>query len=492
MPKENENGMGVGRRDFLKTTTLASVAAALPVTGASAQVGGIPARKRQPGVKKRLLFVSDSTKTYESLINALRGVETVEFLPPLQLDFKKPEEVGGSVREKDADLLFICTPRVSSSSGPLIAMLGNMDIPVILFPVNLDLIMLEADVVGALREKGVNAMLAHSQPHAVELVRNAALPGILEGKRAVIYGRPFESTSVPAKNLNADYVYRRTGVQIEYRPIEELKPLLEKIDEESARKEMERWKREAVKVVEPTDQAILEETRLYVLLRSIAEKEGLASISIDCLSFSFNSNAILPLPCLAFTRLRDDGFAAPCEADVCGTLTSIFLQEISQKPSYLCNVSSVDRQKGTTVLRHCVAPLRLMGRNAPALPYRLRDYHGIKGVVPEVEFPEGIEVTMGVFTKDLKNFVLWPGRVQGGKATDTDRPSFPDMPSSKMRRYCSNRAEVKISDMDRFVQNIANCHHVLVAGTYTKQISDALLRMGVNLIGPADLEAPKA
>jgi len=88
--------------------------------------------------------------------------------------------------------------------------------------------------------------------------------------------------------------------------------------------------------------------------------------------------------------------------------------------------------------------------------------------------------------------VLWPGRIQGGKAVDTDRPSFPNMPSSKMRRYCSNRAEVKIKDMDRFVQNISNCHQVMVAGIYTDQISDALLRMGVNIIGPADMAAPEA
>jgi L-fucose isomerase-like protein len=492
MPKTDDSGMHVGRRDFLKTTTLAGVAAALPATGLAAQGSGSPMKARQPGAKKKLLFLSDSTEAYQSLISALKTVQDIDFLPPVQFNAQKPQEISTLAHGGDADLLFICTPRVSSSSGPLTAMLGDMPIPVILFPVNLDLIMLEADVVGALREKGVNAMLANSEAHAVELVRTMALPGVLEGKRALIFGRPFDSSSVPTRNLTEDYVYRRTGVRIQYRPIEELKPLLEKVDEASARKEMERWKREAVKVVEPTDQAILEESRMYVLLRSIAEKEGLSAISIDCLSFSFNANAIIPLPCLAFSRLRDDGISAPCEADVCGTLASMFLQEISQKSSFFCNISSVDPQKGTAVLRHCVAPPRLMGRNGPPLPYNLRNYHGIKGVVPEVEFPVGVEVTMGVFTKDLRNFVLWPGRIQAGKATDTDRPSFPNMPSSKMRRYCSNRAEVKIRDVDRFIQNIGNCHHVMVAGTYLQAIRDDLLRMGINIIGPADMAVPEA
>jgi len=55
-------------------------------------------------------------------------------------------------------------------------------------------------------------------------------------------------------------------------------------------KEMERWKKEAAKVLEPSDKTILESARLYVLLRSLVEKEGLAAISIDCLSFSFSGH----------------------------------------------------------------------------------------------------------------------------------------------------------------------------------------------------------
>jgi hypothetical protein len=150
---------------------------------------------------------------------------------------------------------------------------------------------------------------------------------------------------------------------------------------------------------------------LYVLLRSLVEKEGLAAISIDCLSFSFSGKPPLPLPCLAFTRLRDEGITAPCEADVCALLTSVVLQEISRKPAYQCNVAEVNMPKSIAVLRHCVAPVRLMGRNAPPLAYNLRDYHGMgKGATVEVEFPMGIDVTLGLFSKDLQSFILWPGK----------------------------------------------------------------------------------
>ena len=228
-----------------------------------------------------------------------------------------------------------------------------------------------------------------------------------------------------------------------------------------------------------------------MLLRSIVEKEGLAGLSIDCLSFSFDAKRKVPVPCLAFTRLRDEGYAFPCEADVIGMLSTIVLQEISRKPSYFCNVSSVDLEKSSTVLRHCVAPLRLLGRDAAALPYRLRDYHGMGGVTPQVSFPAGLEVTLGGFSKDLKQFVAWPGRTQEG-VDDTNHPSFENPPAGmeKMRRYCSNRAELKIRDADVFMQKIMGIHHVMVAGVYTKALREEMMRMNVDFVGPIDSSAP--
>ena len=261
---------------------------------------------------------------------------------------------------------------------------------------------------------------------------------------------------------------------------------------------MQRWKQDAAKIVEPKDDSILKASRMYVLLRSIIDKENLSAISIDCLSFSFDANPILPLPCLGYTRLRDEGIAAPCEADVCMLLSSMFLQEISRKPSFFHNVSEVNIDKSYTVLRHCVAPTRLLGADEKPLTFNLRDYHGFgRDVVPEVEFPVGQEITMGGFSKDLKSFLLWPGRIQPG-IMDTATPSFANVPEDapatmkNMRRFCSNRAEVKIRNAERFLGSIAGIHQVMVAGSYTEAIYDAANRMNVNVIAPPDLTPPEA
>jgi hypothetical protein len=484
----------VGRRDFLKTTTMASVAAALPaaLSEAQAQNSVRATRPANRGSKRKLLLLSDFPETFERLIQSVKSIKEFEFsVVTAKTDYQKPQEVIKTIQTEAPDILFFGLPRTNLNSGNIPISLDYIDVPLILLPPIPELIMMEANVAAAFRAKGSNALLANSEQHAIELMKILAVPRLLEGKRAVIYSKPFDSTSVPARNLDAETVYNRTGVLLEFRPIEQLEALLETVDPAAARKEMQRWKKEAASIVEPTDEALLESCKMYVLLRSIIERDGLSGISIDCLSFSFNSKRKLPPPCLAFTRLRDEGFAMPCEADVCGMLSSMALQELSQKPSYFCNISSVDIEKSSAVLRHCVAPLRLLGRNAPALPYRLRDYHGMGGVTPQVSFPTGVEVTMGGFTKDLKSFVAWPGRIQAG-TDDTNRLSFDNPPPDlkNMRRYCSNRAELKIKEADVFFQKIVGIHHVMVAGTYTKALREEMIRLNVNLIGPIDSSAP--
>jgi hypothetical protein len=480
----------VGRRDFIKTTTMAGVAATLPPAQAQNFAGA--ARPANRGNKRKLLLLSDFPDAFERLIQSVKAIKEFEFsVVTAKTDYQKPQEVLKTIQTEAPDILFFGLPRTSLSSGNIPVSLDKIDVPMILLPPIPDLIMMEANVAAAFRAKGSNALLANSEQHAIELMKILAVPRLLEGKRAVIYGKPFDSTSVPARNLTAEAIYGRTGVHMEFRPIEQLEDLLGTVDPAGARKEMERWKREAASIVEPTDEALLESSKMYILLRSIIEKEALSGVSIDCLSFSFNSKRKLPPPCLAFTRLRDEGFAMPCEADVCGMLSTMVLQEISQKPSYFCNISSVNIEKSSTVLRHCVAPLQLLGRNAAALPYRLRDYHGVGGVTPQVTFPIGLEVTMGGFTKDLENFVAWPGRIQAG-IDDTNHPSFdsPVAELKKMRRYCSNRAELKIKEADAFFQKIVGIHHVMVAGVYTKALREEMIRLNVNLSGPIDSAAP--
>jgi hypothetical protein len=285
MFKYNPKGMHVGRRDFIKTTTMASMAATLPGTALLDQGTGGLLKSKSGGAKKRLLCLTESPATFDKFLESIRNIKEFDFLVnPITVNYQKPQEVIRSIQGKDADILLMCLPRSAFSYGNLSDSMGDLGIPMVLLAQNPDLILIDVNFAAALRANGANAS---------------------------------------------------------------------------------------------------------------------------------------------------------------------------------------------------------------PLPYKLRDYHGMgQGVVPEVEFPVGIEVITGAFSKDLKSFVVWPGRIQVGMKTDagTDKPASP---GGFRRMTCSNYVELKIRDVDRFLQNIAGIHHIMIAGNFSKAMNDALLGMNVSIIGPSDFTAPE-
>ncbi|MBN1831008.1 MAG: hypothetical protein JW896_02765 [Deltaproteobacteria bacterium] len=496
MSGADQKGIQVGRRDFLKTMTLAGMAATLPTTppraaladqnpaGANRAQPTEASRRRPAEGKKALLCLSDNPPAHEKFIESIQSIPGTDLqVSSIKGNYRSPEEIARIVHERDMDILLLILPLMTFNFGSLYDAMGDLDIPIIVLTMNPELIPIDANLAASLRGNGANVTFALSQDQALERIRILASPGILQGRRAVLYGRPFDSTTVPARNLNEDLVYQRTGVKIQFRPIEELAALYKEVDAKDAVREMERWKREAVKVIGVSDETIVNACRLYILLRSIVEKEELSAVSIDCLGFTLSPNPILPYPCLAFARLRDEGITAACEADVCGMLSSMLLEEISRKPSFMCNLMSLDPLVSKITVSHCVAPLKLNGLDTAQMRYRLHDYHGSgRGAVPEVEFPQRGQVITGGFSKDLKSFSLWPGRIEN-QVMDTDLARSRRGPMSNV---CANTMDVKIRDADRFLQNVPGLHQILVLDNYTRAIEDALLGMNVTLVGPTN------
>lgn len=473
-----------GRRDFIKTLTIAGVAATLP-TGALADMSNeeVPRPKRAGG-KNGLLCLSSNPETHEKFIGSIGSIPgTALQVSSVKVNYQNPEEIVRVIHEHAMDILLLILPRMTFSFGKLCDAMGDLDIPVIVLTTNPELIPIDANLASSLRGNGANVTFAISQEQAIERIRIAALPMLLEGQRAVLYGRPFDSTTVTSHNLNEEIIYRRTGVKIMFRPIEELAELYKKVDEKDAVREMERWKGEAKEVIGIPDKNILDACRLYILLRSIIDKEGLSAVSIDCLGFTMSPNPVLPYPCLAFARLRDEGITAACEADVCSMLSSMFMEQVSRRPSFMCNLMTANPGESKITVSHCVAPLKLMGLDAPQMRYKIHDYHGSgRGAVPEVEFPAHGQVLVGGFSKDLKTFTLWPGRIEA-QVMDTEKSTSKRGP---MNNVCANTMDLKIRDADRFMQNIPGLHQIMVLANYTGAYEDALTGMNVKISGPMD------
>lgn len=240
------------------------------------------------------------------------------------------------------------------------------------------------------------------------------------------------------------------------------------IDEDRARAEADRWKNEAKSIDNVTDSDLLASSKMYLYLDDLVSSEGINGVSVSCVSKFFPEHPEMPFPCLAFSRLRDKGVAAVCEADICALLTAMLMEGIAGKPSYMGNVVSVDHETGRVTLTHCVTGLKVSGYDSPPMDYSLQDYHDTgHGAVPSVAFPVNQPVTLGLLSKDLRHFSLWPGTI-----IETGRD------------FCANMARVQIPDSVGFKQAVVGCHYVMVYGDIVPEVYELLMKLNITPIGP--------
>jgi hypothetical protein len=143
----------------------------------------------------------------------------------------------------------------------------------------------------------------------------------------------------------------------------------------------------AQKIVEPSEDDILQAVKNYVVCRRLMEAENCQGIAIDCLGWHD------PV-CLAFSKLRDEGIVAACEFDANATIGMLLTHLLFQRPGFQQDPSP-NTVNNTLIGAHCTSPLRLEGFDKPyQAPYLLRSYHTRTGVAPEVLWPVDKPVTI--------------------------------------------------------------------------------------------------
>ena len=99
-------------------------------------------------------------------------------------------------------------------------------------------------------------------------------------------------------------------------------------------------------------------------------------------------------PCMAFSRLRDEGIVGGCEADVHAALGSRLTHLLLQKPAFMQDPAPLTVDN-TLVGAHCTSPTRLAGFDRDPAPFILRNHQeSDRGVAPQVLWPEGEKVTI--------------------------------------------------------------------------------------------------
>ncbi len=139
-----------------------------------------------------------------------------------------------------------------------------------------------------------------------------------------------------------------------------------------------------------TRQDVVNGIKSYVVARTIMEREEGDGITMDCLG-ALGATKV-SLPCIAWSRMLDDGIPAACEADIGAALTHAIVQYLLGRPGFQQDPVP-DTADGTLIGAHCSCPTRLNGFDAEPEPFYLTCHHGKRDAVPRTMWKEGQRMT---------------------------------------------------------------------------------------------------
>ena len=141
----------------------------------------------------------------------------------------------------------------------------------------------------------------------------------------------------------------------------------------------------------PTEQDLYNGVKSYVVARKILEREEGDGITMDCLGALGHTK--VSLPCIAWSRMLDQGLPAACEADISAAVSHALVQYLFDRPGFQQDpVPETARE--CLIGAHCTCPTRLNGFTEPAVPYDITHHHGKRDAVPRPVWREGQRVTV--------------------------------------------------------------------------------------------------
>ena len=221
--------------------------------------------------------------------------------------------------------------------------------------------------------------------------------------------------------------------------------------------------RSAERISGPSQEAVLNSALCCLATRNILEQEQGDAFTMDCGPAA--SGITMPhsaAPCIAFSRMLDDGVPGICEQDMSSGICLALSQFLFDRPGFMHNLGwdTSCPNGGCMVSSHCTGPLRLSGTNEKHEGFELRFHHGKVNVSPVALWPIGQRVTCIDAT---------PGKAQmsivTGSVVDNLDPACGG---------CSQLVKWK-PDGNFDALNypfISNHHHVLFYGDWKKELLD--------------------
>jgi hypothetical protein len=219
--------------------------------------------------------------------------------------------------------------------------------------------------------------------------------------------------------------------------------------------------RQARRITGATRQDVINGVKSYYVAGKILEREGGDAITMDCLGAL--GGITVSLPCIAWSRMNDDGIPAACEADYGAVASHIVVQFLFDRPGFQQDPVA-DTANNAIIGAHCSCPTRLNGFGQPPEPFDIRHHHGNRDAVPRTLWRKGQRVTsIDVLPGDTKENRKTKMLISAGTAIDNI--SVP--PSGG----CVVSVRVKF-DSNQKVLSFPGFHQIFFYGDYKQHLAE--------------------
>jgi len=206
-------------------------------------------------------------------------------------------------------------------------------------------------------------------------------------------------------------------------------------------------------------QDVINGVRSYYVAGNILEAEQADAITMDCLGAL--GRIKVSLPCIAWSRMNDDGIPAACEADSGAVASLTMVQYLFDRPGFQQDPVA-DTSDDTIIGAHCCCATQLNGFGTPPEPFDLMHHHGNRDAVPRPLWEIGrratsVDVLPG--KADEKSVVL----ISAGTVVENM-----DVPPSG---GCVVSVKIKF-DGDQEVLSFPGFHQIFFYGDYKDQLRD--------------------
>jgi len=208
-------------------------------------------------------------------------------------------------------------------------------------------------------------------------------------------------------------------------------------------------------------QDVINGIKSYLAASRIMKNERADAISMDCLGALGSID--VSLPCIAWSRMNDDGIPAACEADTGAIASHIMVQYLFDRPGFQQDPVA-DTSDDTIIGAHCSCPTRLNGFDNPPEPFELVHHHGNRDAVPRTIWKIGQRVTsLDVLPAGAEDH----GRTQMLISTGTVVDNMKVPPSGG----CVVSVKVKF-DRGHEVLSFPGFHQLFFYGDYKNELED--------------------